>query len=422
LDAGFLKVQETSASDNELGSYDGKSWATDKRIAICVHGIMGCKESFSGFTDFLYQSGHYDQVWYFAYNYEHSVAENGTAFAEAIKAKIGLSGQKVDVFAHSMGGLVSRYAIEQKGAANFVRTLVTMGTPHNGSGVASHLFSESFFNLVANNPDDERTCGIGGVFDAFNTPGLRDCEVGSQFLTALNGSHGFRVPTAYLTVGGKAWASLVGDRIVSQESATFSGLGNQSLRWVPANVQAHHLSYMSEHQTRDVITRWLDTKEVRVQLTWDTDGTDVDLHLVRPGGTLFEKPSDCYFSNKTPDWGESGNPLDDPALDFDETGGFGAENIVLKPFSGRLDSGKYEVYVNYWRGNVVTNATVTVWVNGKAAERRQVRLNTDGGTTGSTFLMCKVDPQAANPITWETQQVRSRVPHGNTIKKNQAVR
>jgi len=44
--------------------------------------------------------------------------------------------EKVDIVAHSMGGLVARAYIRDHGGARRVRRLVTLGTPHNGTKVA----------------------------------------------------------------------------------------------------------------------------------------------------------------------------------------------------------------------------------------------------------------------------------------------
>jgi pimeloyl-ACP methyl ester carboxylesterase len=43
------------------------------------------------------------------------------------------NGRRVDVLAHSMGGLVGRWWIERAGGDQAVRRLVTCGTPHQGS-------------------------------------------------------------------------------------------------------------------------------------------------------------------------------------------------------------------------------------------------------------------------------------------------
>jgi triacylglycerol lipase len=47
--------------------------------------------------------------------------------------------QKVNIIGHSMGGLDARHMIVDKGMADRVASLTTVGTPHHGSPVANHL-------------------------------------------------------------------------------------------------------------------------------------------------------------------------------------------------------------------------------------------------------------------------------------------
>ena len=68
---------------------------------------------------------------------------------------------EVDIIAHSMGGLDSRWAIEKQGAAQYVDDLITLGTPHQGTYVA---------------------------YLAYLTPGGRNMTPDSDFLTTLNDS------------------------------------------------------------------------------------------------------------------------------------------------------------------------------------------------------------------------------------------
>jgi triacylglycerol lipase len=48
-----------------------------------------------------------------------------------------LPGDRVNVIAHSMGGLDARYAISQLGLSDRVASLVTIGTPHQGTPIAN---------------------------------------------------------------------------------------------------------------------------------------------------------------------------------------------------------------------------------------------------------------------------------------------
>lgn len=62
-----------------------------------------------------------------------SVPARAKQLAAAIEA---LPHERVDVIAHSLGGLDARYALAHLGLANKVRALVTIGTPHRGSPIA----------------------------------------------------------------------------------------------------------------------------------------------------------------------------------------------------------------------------------------------------------------------------------------------
>lgn len=84
-------------------------------------------------------------------------------YADQVKARLEAirdeHGGPVDVVAHSMGGLDSRWAVEKEGAADLVDDLVTLGTPHQGT-YAAYL--------------------------GYATEGGRDMVPGSDFLTELN--------------------------------------------------------------------------------------------------------------------------------------------------------------------------------------------------------------------------------------------
>lgn len=68
---------------------------------------------------------------------------------------------------------------------------------------------------------------------------------------------------------------------------------------------------------------------VRVALSWDRPGTDLDLHFVSPGAA-FGSLGDCFFDNPTPDWRPAG-PQGDPIF----SGGATDESIVVAdPFEG----------------------------------------------------------------------------------------
>ena len=63
--------------------------------------------------------------------------------------------EKVNIIAHSKGGLDSRYAIAKLGIEDYVATLTTVGTPHHGSQVTdlANKLPDSFYRKVADFAD-----------------------------------------------------------------------------------------------------------------------------------------------------------------------------------------------------------------------------------------------------------------------------
>lgn len=95
----------------------------------------------------------------------HANAARLNAFADALRARTGAA--KVDLIGHSMGGLVSRDYVKTLGGATEVDSLITLGTPHYGTAVASLV---NFFLLG----------------DCLNITGCQQMTVGSGYLKALN--------------------------------------------------------------------------------------------------------------------------------------------------------------------------------------------------------------------------------------------
>ena len=82
-----------------------------------------------------------------------SIAESGAELAKKIEHIIRETGcEKVNIIAHSKGGLDSRYAISCLGMDRYVASLTTINTPHRGCVFAEWLLDnmpESFKNRVA---------------------------------------------------------------------------------------------------------------------------------------------------------------------------------------------------------------------------------------------------------------------------------
>jgi hypothetical protein len=97
---------------------------------------------------------------------------------------------------------------------------------------------------------------------------------------------------------------------------------------------------------------------LRVELTWNTNRTDIDLHVHnRLARAWFSMTDDTYFLYRTHDW-DSASSNDNPSLDTDDVDGLGPENIrVDMPPTSQI----YTVGVHYWEGTPETTATVRIY-------------------------------------------------------------
>lgn len=67
-------------------------------------------------------------------------------------------------------------------------------------------------------------------------------------------------------------------------------------------------------------------QKLLIELFWDNQGTDLDLHLLRTTTTrVGSHPDDVFYQNRKPDWGVIGDPADDPELSRDALTGYGPE-------------------------------------------------------------------------------------------------
>ncbi len=152
---------------------------------------------------------------------------------------------------------------------------------------------------------------------------------------------------------------------------------------------------------------------LHVQLEWDADFSDVDLHLVRPGAELFDCRGDCFYQNPSPDWGAAADMQDNPFLDVDNVRGFGPENINVTDPS----PGTYRLSIHYYldhyedgrrTGSVPTNATVRIYVLGELVHEATQLL--DG--TDRTWDVADIQWPAGtvNPVDGLGRFDRMRIP------------
>jgi uncharacterized protein YfaP (DUF2135 family) len=147
-----------------------------------------------------------------------------------------------------------------------------------------------------------------------------------------------------------------------------------------------------------IITAEIVPMAIRVELTWDTNGTDVDAHLIRPGSNFEEHPGDCHYNNRNPDWGLGEVSVDNPSLDQDDTNGYGPENITLEqPYEEGIYQYKVHYFYDYELGP--TTATVRIWIN-DIEVFEQSKLISNGDIWDCAYISWPagliVEPPAAN--------------------------
>lgn len=104
---------------------------------ILVHGMGSNRGTWWPFRLFLMVNGH-RRV--YAFGYEDGTveqhAEDLKSFVNQVQEVTGEA--RVDIVAHSLGGVIARYTIQRLELAGSVRTLVTLASPHRGTYAARY--------------------------------------------------------------------------------------------------------------------------------------------------------------------------------------------------------------------------------------------------------------------------------------------
>lgn len=110
---------------------------------ILVHGLFGFDRIGVPGARFDYFRGiakHLEELGCHAHAVKLPMAASVPARAKELVAAIAaLPYARIDLIAHSLGGLDARYALTHLGLASRVRSLVTVGTPHRGSPIADYV-------------------------------------------------------------------------------------------------------------------------------------------------------------------------------------------------------------------------------------------------------------------------------------------
>ena len=162
------------------------------------------------------------------------------------------------------------------------------------------------------------------------------------------------ITTGTLSVNGQPQLFGISNRSYSSTAVLSPGVNTLRVRVVSPNgtVGANQIAVRFEG----------DLSPLTANLVWNTNQTDIDLHMINPSG------SECYFASR-----QTGGMK----LDVDDVTGFGPENISVISAS----SGEYRVRVRNYRNSVPTTATVRVYKGGTMIDQQVHTF----GTTPMTF-------------------------------------
>lgn len=138
---------ETELEKEELNAVRKENECCHTRYPLLlVHGVFFRDSRFLNYwgriPKELLRNG--ASVYYGGQQSAASVASCGEELAERIKNLVEETGcGKVNIIAHSKGGLDARYAIARCGAADFTASLTTINTPHRGCFFADYLLEKA---------------------------------------------------------------------------------------------------------------------------------------------------------------------------------------------------------------------------------------------------------------------------------------
>lgn len=261
-------------------------------VVVYVHGIIGDTRGMarsawaSGAAPPL--AGRYDVVLTLDYENLHTtIEENARLFATRLR-QVGLGpghGKRLDVVAHSMGGLVSRHMIETVGGVEVSR-LVTLGTPNGGSPWPTAQKWATYAVGLAVNSMTAVAWPLKVVGSALSVlervdHALDQMEAGSDFLRELRQAPDPGVPY-HVIVGNRALIESVDPRglirrlwpVASRAIdlaflempndiavAVSSGLdlpGGRDPMWTQETVASDHMSYFATEDSLDALAAALD--------------------------------------------------------------------------------------------------------------------------------------------------------------------
>jgi len=189
--AGQVAFTWATTQDPRYGLFLDDDWqqrTTGRPLIVIVHGYGSGADEFAALRGRLRDTGFGTAV--FAYPNDARVTLSGRELASALRTfERRFPGRRVALVAHSMGGLVSRAAIEDPntGAVGNVDRLIMVATPNQGSNLARVPVSLDIWqNWLDGEPDTVKSVFFESVLDGLNEARI-DLQPESELLSRLNG-------------------------------------------------------------------------------------------------------------------------------------------------------------------------------------------------------------------------------------------
>lgn len=123
------------------------------RPVLFVHGLAGHPGNFAPMRGYFRFMGR-TRTYAIAFRASDRIPDMARDLIVAIEQIVATNdlgpGARIDVVAHSMGGLVTRYALETSDIARHIDTLLTLGTPHHGTYAARYAATAQTIDLRPN--------------------------------------------------------------------------------------------------------------------------------------------------------------------------------------------------------------------------------------------------------------------------------
>ncbi|SEJ59230.1 PGAP1-like protein [Dyadobacter sp. SG02] len=243
-----------------------------KSMLLLVHGIIGDTEDMAKTFKIAIDAG-YDLVLTYDYENLNTPIEEIAAILKGKLTDLGFhenDGKQLTIVAHSMGGLVSRYMIEELGGDKLVDKLIMAGTPNGGSKfgeIPGYVSWTSVALALGTKLFPPQVSAVTGFLSTVLKVGnkqvlytLAQMDSGSDFIQKLNQRN--TAPIPYFIVGGDLDAYLLAsnglplmEKVVTQIgtwvyentindiAVSTDSIFHAKTAAVPQKVSCHHLNY-----------------------------------------------------------------------------------------------------------------------------------------------------------------------------------